>query len=84
MALIDADALRLALLKAQRGEELIPTLHAYETEMLDRGFRAVEASLKQMKEVHSEARFSNLIRALSLRTINQLPVHLKKVIMQHQ
>src|SRR5262249_7465612 len=55
MALVDADALRLALLKVQRGEdELIPALHAYETEMLDRGFRAVEASLKQMKAVHRE------------------------------
>jgi 2-polyprenyl-6-methoxyphenol hydroxylase-like FAD-dependent oxidoreductase len=85
MALLDADELRLALLKVLRGEsELIPALHVYEVEMIDRGFRAVEASLKQMRQVHSEGRFSNAVRALSLRTIDRLPVHLKKMIMQHQ
>lgn len=85
MALLDADALRLALVRVHRGEgELIPALHAYETEMIDRGFRAVEASLRQMKQFHSEGRFSNAMRALSLRTIDRLPVRLKKVIMQHQ
>jgi 2-polyprenyl-6-methoxyphenol hydroxylase-like FAD-dependent oxidoreductase len=83
--LLDADALRLALLRVNRGEgELIPALHAYETEMIERGFRAVETSLKQMEQVHSEGRFSNAMRALSLRTIDRLPVYLKKMIMQHQ
>jgi 2-polyprenyl-6-methoxyphenol hydroxylase-like FAD-dependent oxidoreductase len=85
MALLDADALRLALLKVHRGEsDLIPALHVYEAEMIDRGFRAVEASLKQMKQVHSEGRFANGMRALSFRTIDRLPVHLKRAIMQHR
>lgn len=85
MALLDADALRLALLKVNRGEsDLIPALQAYELEMIDRGFRAVEASLKQTKQVHSEGRFANAMRSLWLRTIDPLPVHLKKAIMQHQ
>jgi 2-polyprenyl-6-methoxyphenol hydroxylase-like FAD-dependent oxidoreductase len=84
-ALLDADELRVALLKVHRSEsELIPALHSYEAEMIDRGFRAVEASLKQMKQVHSEGRFANAMRALSLRTIDRLPVPLKKSIMQHQ
>jgi 2-polyprenyl-6-methoxyphenol hydroxylase-like FAD-dependent oxidoreductase len=85
MALLDADALLVALLRVHRGEcDLISALHAYEAEMLDRGFRAVEASLKQMKKVHSEGRFANAMRALSLRTINRLPGRVKKAIMQHQ
>ncbi len=74
MALLDADALCLALLRVHRGEgELIPALHAYETEMIERGFRAVEASLEQMEQVHSEGRFSNAMRAFSLRTKKKLP-----------
>ncbi len=80
-----AHAMELALLKVHQGQsDLIPALHAYELEMIDRGFRAVEASLKQMKQVHSEGRFANAMRSLWLRTIDRLPVHLKKAIMQHQ
>ena len=84
-ALLDADDLCVALLKAHRGDnELIPALRVYEVEMIDRGFRAVEASLKQMQQVHREGRFANALRSLSLRTIDRLPVSLKKAIMQHQ
>ena len=84
-ALLDADDLCLALLKVHRGDnELIPALHAYEAEMIDRGFRAVEASLKQMQQVHREGRFANALRGFSLRTIDRLPVSLKKAIMQRQ
>jgi hypothetical protein len=53
-------------------------------EMIDRGFRAVEASLKQMKQVHSQGRFVNAMRGFSLRTIDRFPVHLKRAIMQRQ
>jgi 2-polyprenyl-6-methoxyphenol hydroxylase-like FAD-dependent oxidoreductase len=68
-----------------RGEsELIPALHGYETEMIDRGFRAVEASLKQMKQVHSQGRFVNAMRWFSLRAIDRFPLHLKRAIMQRQ
>jgi 2-polyprenyl-6-methoxyphenol hydroxylase-like FAD-dependent oxidoreductase len=85
MALLDADSLRRALLRVYRGEsELIPALHGYEAEMIDRGFRAVEASLRQMKQVHSQGKFANAMRGFSLRTIDRFPVHLKKAIMQHQ
>jgi 2-polyprenyl-6-methoxyphenol hydroxylase-like FAD-dependent oxidoreductase len=85
MALLDADLLRRALLRVDRGEsELISALHGYEAEMIDRGFRAVEASLKQMKQVHSQRRFANVIRGFSLKTIDRFPVHLKRAIMQRQ
>ena len=85
MALLDADSLRRALLRVHRGEnELIPALHDYEAEMIDRGFRAVEASLKQMKQVHSQGRFANAMRGFALKTIDRFPVHLKRAIMQRQ
>jgi 2-polyprenyl-6-methoxyphenol hydroxylase-like FAD-dependent oxidoreductase len=85
MALLDADSLRRTLLRVDRGEnELIPALHGYEAEMIDRGFRAVEASLKQMKQVHSQRRFANVMRGFSLRTIDRFPVHLKRAIMHRQ
>ena len=85
MALLDADSLRRALLRVYRGEsELIPALHGYEAEMIDRGFRAVEASLKQMKQVHSQGRLANAMSKLSLKAIDQLPLNLKKAIMHHQ
>ena len=83
MPLLNADSLRRTLLTVYRGEsELIPALHGYEAEMIDRGFRAVEASLKQMKQVHSQGRFANAVRGFSLRTIDRFPVPLKKAIMQ--
>jgi len=64
-ALLDADDLFMALLKVHRGDnELIPALHAYETEMIDRGFRAVEASLQQMQQVHREGKVANALREL--------------------
>jgi len=85
MALLDADSLRRTLLRMDRGEsELIPALHGYEAEMIDRGFRAVEASLKQMKQVHSQRRFANVMRGFSLKTIDRFPVHLKRAIMHRQ
>ena len=63
IALLDADSLRRALLRVYRGEsELIPALHGFEAEMIDRGFRAVEGSLKQMKQVPSQGRFANVMR----------------------
>ena len=85
MALLDADSLRIALVKVHRGEsDLISALHNYEAEMIARGFRAVEASLKQMKQVHTEGRFANAMRTVSLKVIDRLPDQIKKMIMQHQ
>jgi hypothetical protein len=78
-------ALRRVLLRVHRGEsELIPALHSYEAEMIDRGFRAVEASLKQMKQVHSQGRVAKVMRGFSLRTIDRFPVRFKRAIMQRQ
>ena len=85
MALLDADSLRIALLKVHRGEsDLISALHSYEAEMIVRGFRAVEASLKQMRQVHSEGKIASVMRAISLQTIDLFPAQFKKVIMQRQ
>jgi 2-polyprenyl-6-methoxyphenol hydroxylase-like FAD-dependent oxidoreductase len=53
-ALRDAAALRKALCAVDRGEQdLIQALAAYEREMVEYGFQAVRASLKEMERFHS-------------------------------
>jgi 2-polyprenyl-6-methoxyphenol hydroxylase-like FAD-dependent oxidoreductase len=85
MALCDSEALHHALVRVNRGgQDLWSALHGYEAEMLDRGFAAVEASLKQMKQVHMEGRIGNAFRALFFRTVNRLPVQMKKAALQHR
>ncbi len=73
-ALRDADALRRALVATDRGERnLIPALADYERDMLDYGFRAVGASLRQMKRLHAE---NPLVRAFNkafFRMADRLP-----------
>ena len=55
IALRDAAALRRALVRVVRGESsLLESLAAYEREMIEYGFRAVRASLANMRLVHSE------------------------------
>jgi 2-polyprenyl-6-methoxyphenol hydroxylase-like FAD-dependent oxidoreductase len=55
VALRDAAALRCALVRVVRGESLLlESLAAYEREMIEYGFRAVRASLANMRMVHSE------------------------------
>jgi len=54
-ALRDAAALRRVLVGVVRGESpLLESLAAYEREMIEYGFRAVRASLANMRLVHSE------------------------------
>lgn len=56
VALRDAGALRRALAAVARGErELIPALADYERDMVDYGFCAVRASLKQMERLHARS-----------------------------
>ena len=53
-------------------------LQSYEAEMIDQGFRAVEALLKQMRQVHSERKIESVMRAISLQTIDLFPAQFKK------
>ena len=54
-ALRDAAALRRVLVSVVRGESpLLESLASYEREMIEYGFRAVRASLDNMRLVHSE------------------------------
>ena len=85
MALCDAETLHHTLVRVDRSEEdLRSALHDYETEMLDRWFAAVEASLKQMKQVHDEGPIGNAFRALFFRAVNRLPIRMKKEVLQHR
>jgi len=60
-ALRDADSLRRTLITVAEGRiELIPALAAYERDMIDYGFAAVEASLKQMAQFHAESPIARL------------------------
>jgi 2-polyprenyl-6-methoxyphenol hydroxylase-like FAD-dependent oxidoreductase len=76
IALRDAAALRRALVRVVRGESsLLESLAAYEREMIEYGFRAVRASLANMRMVHSEGIGRELTK-LGLRLMNLFP-HLK-------
>ena len=73
-ALRDAAALGHALVRVDRGEEeLIPALAAYERDMIVYGFRAVRASLKEMKRLHSEGTLREFLTKTWLRTIDLIP-----------
>jgi 2-polyprenyl-6-methoxyphenol hydroxylase-like FAD-dependent oxidoreductase len=73
-ALRDAAELRRTLRAVSCGEnELIPALAAYEREMVDYGFRAVRASLKNMHRFHSEGRLPRAFTKLALRAIDTIP-----------
>ena len=73
-ALWDAAALRRALVAADRGEEnLIHALASYEREMVDYGFRAVRASLKDMKRFHSQSGLARTFTKAVFRTMDLIP-----------
>jgi 2-polyprenyl-6-methoxyphenol hydroxylase-like FAD-dependent oxidoreductase len=77
VALRDAAALRRALVPVVRGESfLLESLAAYEREMIEYGFRAVRASLANMRLVHSQGVKRELTK-LGFRMMNLFP-HLKK------
>jgi len=73
-ALRDAAALRQALRAVDHGEnDLIPALAAYEREMVDYGFRAVRASLRNMERFHAQGRLTRAFTKLFFRTIDVVP-----------
>jgi salicylate hydroxylase len=74
MALKDAVRLCRALIAAHRGERpVVDLIHDYEAEMLDYGFRAVQASLEAMKRSMVESRVQSAISRAALRVINHVP-----------
>ena len=73
-ALRDAAALRQALRAVDRGENnLIPALAAYERGMVDYGFRAVRASLRNMERFHAQGSLTRAFTKLFFRTIDAVP-----------
>jgi 2-polyprenyl-6-methoxyphenol hydroxylase-like FAD-dependent oxidoreductase len=73
VALRDAAALRRALGRVVRGESLLlESLAAYEREMIEYGFRAVRASLANMRQLHSEGIGRELTK-LGFRLMNLFP-----------
>ena len=73
-ALRDAAASRQALRAVHRGEiELIPALAGYEREMVDYGFRAVRASLKNMERFHAQGALTRAFTKLFFRAIDAVP-----------
>jgi 2-polyprenyl-6-methoxyphenol hydroxylase-like FAD-dependent oxidoreductase len=72
-ALRDAAALRRVLVGVVRGESpLLESLAAYEREMIEYGFRAVGASLANMRLVHSEG-IARELSKLGFRLMNLFP-----------
>jgi len=73
-ALRDAATLRRALVRVDRGEdELIPALAAYERDMIEYGFWAVRASLKEMERLHADGILARTFTKIFFRTIDRVP-----------
>jgi len=73
VALRDAAALRRTLSRVVRGESLLlESLAAYEREMIEYGFRAVRASLANMRMVHSQG-IGRALTKLGFRLMNLFP-----------
>jgi 2-polyprenyl-6-methoxyphenol hydroxylase-like FAD-dependent oxidoreductase len=73
MALRDAAALRDALvLIAQNREERTVALRAYEREMIERGFEAVNASLSGMRRLHARSPMSRFMSKVVFRTVDRV------------
>src|SRR5262252_7062770 len=74
IALRDAAALRKALVAVDRGEQdLIPALAQYEREMIDYGFGAVRASLKEMERLHAENNLARAVTKTVFRAVDLIP-----------
>jgi 2-polyprenyl-6-methoxyphenol hydroxylase-like FAD-dependent oxidoreductase len=74
VALKDAVRLCRALTAANAGQRpLIEALHAYEAEMIDYGFRAVQTSREAMQRAMPESRLRLAVSRAFLRTINRVP-----------
>jgi 2-polyprenyl-6-methoxyphenol hydroxylase-like FAD-dependent oxidoreductase len=71
MALRDAAALRETLVSIVHGrEERVAALRAYEREMIELGFAAVNASLAEMHRLHARSRMSRFLSRLVYRTVD--------------
>jgi 2-polyprenyl-6-methoxyphenol hydroxylase-like FAD-dependent oxidoreductase len=71
MALRDAGALREALVAIAQGrEERTAALQAYEQEMIEQGFAAVNASLAEMHRLHARSPVNRLMARLVYRTVD--------------
>jgi len=71
MALRDAAALREALVSIAEGRvERATALAAYEREMIEQGFAAVNASLAEMRRLHARSPASRFLSKLMYRTID--------------
>jgi salicylate hydroxylase len=74
VALKDAVRLCRALTAANSGQrQLLEALHAYETEMIDYGFRAVRASREAMRQAMPDSRLRLALSRAFLRTANHMP-----------
>ena len=73
-ALRDAAALRQALVAVARGQgDLIEALAAYEREMIDYGFAAVQTSLNNMKRFHAKGLLARTAVKSLFRAIDLMP-----------
>jgi 2-polyprenyl-6-methoxyphenol hydroxylase-like FAD-dependent oxidoreductase len=71
MALRDAAALREALVSIAEGrEERTAALAAYERDMIEQGFAAVNASLAEMRRLHARSPVSRFLSRLVFRTVD--------------
>lgn len=74
VALKDALRLRRALQAANRGEQpLLEALHAYETEMIAYGFRAVRTSLQAMQQAMPDSHMRLALSRAFLWTVDRVP-----------
>lgn len=73
-ALRDAAALCDCLVAADRGEQpLIPALSRYERNMIQYGFGAVRASLRDMKRLHHRSPLRRAVTKTFLRMVDRIP-----------
>jgi 2-polyprenyl-6-methoxyphenol hydroxylase-like FAD-dependent oxidoreductase len=73
-ALRDAAALHRALVAVSGGaSDLLPALAAYERAMIDYGFRAVRASLREMHRVHSTNPLARGFTKTVFRVVDRIP-----------
>jgi salicylate hydroxylase len=74
VALKDAVRLCRALTAANAGQRpLLEALHAYETEMIDYGFRAVRTSREAMRQAMPDSRLQLALSRAFLWTVNRVP-----------
>jgi 2-polyprenyl-6-methoxyphenol hydroxylase-like FAD-dependent oxidoreductase len=81
-ALWDAAKLREALIAVDQGErDLLEALADYEKAMIDHGFRAVRASLKDMARFHAEGFIARSMTKAFFRTLDRVPA-LRTLVLQ--